>query len=126
MQNTTAEDTKRWISQSQHCSFADLMLKGKYKAALYLISDVEKGGILHLSDPVDPDNLTSTTVREVLISKHPQAQPAHSSCIPDEEPQNLHPIIFKSLDVSVICSVALSCFASFAQLPGMRSSEERE
>jgi len=45
------------------------MFMGKCKAALDLISNAEKGGILHLNDPADPDNPTSPTVREVLISK---------------------------------------------------------
>jgi len=80
------------------------MFMGKCKAALDLISNAEKGGILHLNDPADPDN---PTVREVLISKHPPAQPAHSNCILDEEPQNPHPIIFESLDASVVGSAAL-------------------
>ena len=66
-------------------------------------------GILHLNDPADSDSddPTSPTVREVLISKHPPAQPAHPSCILKEEPQNPHPIIFKFLDASVVCSAAL-------------------
>ena len=83
------------------------MFKEKCKAALNLISNAEKWGILHLNDPADPDNPTSPTVREVLISKHPPAQPAHPNCIPNEEPQNLHPIIFESLDTSVVRSAAL-------------------
>ena len=90
-------------------SFANLMFMGKCKAALDLISNAEKGGILHLNDPADSDSddPTSPTVREVLISKHPPAQPAHPSCILKEEPQNPHPIIFESLDASVVRSAAL-------------------
>ena len=83
------------------------MFMGKCKAALDLISNVEKGGILHLNDPADPDNPTSPTVREVLISKHPPAQPAHPNCILKDEPENPHPIIFESLDASIVRSAAL-------------------
>ena len=82
---------------------------GKCKAALDLISNAEKGGILHLNDQADPDNPTSPTVsyREVLISKHPPAQPAHLNCILKDEPENPHPIIFESLDASIVHSAAL-------------------
>ena len=38
------------------CSFANLMFMGKCKAALELISNSEKGGILHLDDAADSDN----------------------------------------------------------------------
>ena len=88
-------------------SFANLMFMGKCKAALDLISNVEKGGILHLNDPADPDNPTSPTVREVLISKHPPAKPAHPNCILTDEPDNPHPIMFESLDGSIVRSAAL-------------------
>ena len=43
-------------------SFANMMFKGKCKAALDLLSNEEKGGILHLKDPTDPNNPTSQTV----------------------------------------------------------------
>ena len=88
-------------------SFANLMFMGKCKAALDLLSNSEKGGILHPDDPADSDNPFSSTVRDVLISKHPPAQPAHPNCIIEEEPQKLYPIIFESLDASSICSAAL-------------------
>ena len=83
------------------------MFMGKCKAALDLISNAEKGGILHINDLADSDNPCSPSVKEVLISKHPPAQPAHSNCILDEEPQTPHPIIFESLDASVVRSAAL-------------------
>ena len=53
-------------------SFTKLIFMGKCKAALVLISNMEKGGILNLNDPADCDNPTPPTIREVLISKHPQ------------------------------------------------------
>lgn len=83
------------------------MFTGKCKTALDLISNEGKGGLLHLNDPADPDNPISSTVREVLISKHPSAQPAYPICILDEEPQDPHPIIFESLDASVVHSAVL-------------------
>ena len=88
-------------------SFANLMFRGKCKAALDLLSNVGKGGILHLDEPADSDNPNSSSVREVLISKHPPSQSAHSNCIIPGEPQDPHPIIFESLDASTIRSAAL-------------------
>ena len=69
-------------------SFANLMFKGKCKAALDLLSNEEKGGILNLKDPTDPNDPTSQTVKESLLNKHPQGQEAQPNCILEDE----HPI----------------------------------
>ena len=62
-------------------SFANLMFVGKTKAALDLLSQAQKGGVLHLNDPSDPNNPDSPTVGDILKSKHPQGQYAHAECI---------------------------------------------
>ena len=89
-------------------SFSNLMFMGKSKAALDLLSRGEKGGILHLNDHVNPDDPLSLTVRESLVQKHPVGQPAYSSCIVPDEPQDSHPVIFQSLDANAIHSATLS------------------
>lgn len=48
-------------------SFANLMFVGKCKEALDLLSRGEKGGILHLDDPSDPNSPGSPLVRDVSI-----------------------------------------------------------
>ena len=78
------ESTK--VNSNLARSFSNLMFKGKCKAAFDLLSREEKGGILHLDDPVNPDDPNSPTVRESLISKHPVGQPAYNSCIIPDEP----------------------------------------
>ena len=83
------------------------MFTGKCKAALNLLSNAQKGGLLHLNDHTDPNDPSSPTVRDVLISKHPPAQPVHQEYILQEEPEASHPIIFESLDASVIRSASL-------------------
>ena len=88
-------------------SFSNLMFTGKCKAALDQLSNVQKGGVLHLHDLVDSNDPSSPTVQDVLIDKHPPPQPANNDCILQEEPETPHPIIFESLDASVICSAAL-------------------
>ena len=93
-------------------TFSNLMFKGKCKAALDLLSESDKGGILHLDARVNPDDLSSPTVREALLQKHPPSQKLHSECIVDEEPQEPHPVIFESLDASVIRSAALKIYGA--------------
>ena len=88
-------------------SFSNLMFTGKCKAALDLLSNAQKGGVLHLHDHTDPNDPLSPTVRDVLVKKHPAPQPARNECILQEEIETPHPIIFESLDASVIRSAAL-------------------
>ena len=85
-------------------TFSNFMFTGKCKAALELLSNAQKGGVLHLHDPKDP---TLPTVRDVLVEKHPPPQPATNDCILQEETETPHPIIFESLDANVIRSAAL-------------------
>ena len=49
-----------------------MMFQGKTQAALQLLTDQGKGGLLHLDDPVTP----LSTVKDVLLSKHPPCNPA--------------------------------------------------
>ena len=88
-------------------SFANFMFAGKTKAALDLLSQVQKGGVLHLDDPSDPNHPGSPTVRDVLNSKHPKGQQAHAECILPSAPQDAHPVIFDSIDANAIRSAAL-------------------
>ena len=88
-------------------SFPNLMFTGKCKAALDLLSNAQNGGVLHLHDHIDPSDPLSPTVRDVLVEKHPPPQPAKNDCILQEEIETPHPIIFESLDASVIRSAAL-------------------
>ena len=88
-------------------SFANLMFVGKKKAALDLLSQAQKGGVLHLNDPSDPNNSDSPTVGDILKSKHPRRQYAHAECIIPSAPQDVHSVIFDSIDASAICSAAL-------------------
>lgn len=86
-------------------TFSNLMFKGKVKAALDLLSNSGKGGVLHLDAHVNPDDPLSPSVRETLLQKHPPAQRAHPECI-GEEPQEPHPVIFESLDASAALKIS--------------------
>ena len=88
-------------------TFSYLMFKGKCKAVLDLLSNAQKGSVLHLYDHMDPNDPLSPTVRDVLVEKHPPPQPAINDCILQEETKTPHPLIFESLDASVIRSPTL-------------------
>lgn len=84
-------------------SFANLMFEGKTKAAIRLLTEDVKGGVLRLSDNVD----SNKTVRDVLIDKHPSGQPAHPDSVIEGDPPQVHPVLFESIDASMIRSAAL-------------------
>ena len=87
-------------------SFAKLMFEGKTQAALQLLSDKGKGGFLHLNDGVGSPS-TLTTVKDVLISKHPDAVRASSDTTISGSPPDCHPVIFESIDAALIRSTSL-------------------
>ena len=87
-------------------SFANLMFQGKTQAALRLLSKQSRGGVLHLDDPTDTEN-GQRKVRDILSEKHPPGQPAHHDAIIDDDPPDVHPVLFESLDAGMIRSAAL-------------------
>ena len=84
------------------------MFTGKCKVALDLLSNTGESGILHLDDHTDPSTSDSPTVREVLISKHPRGQ----TTILPTPPQEVHPIVFESIDATAIRSAATNITGS--------------
>ena len=85
-------------------TFANLMFKGKTHAALDLLANSGKGGVLRLDQPANSDSMT---VREILVSKHPTGQPASPNSILQGPPPEIHPIVFDSIDARLIHSTAL-------------------
>ena len=59
-------------------SFAKLMFQGNTKAALRILSEQKRGELLHLDNVICPGSSDNTpvSVREALLSKHPDGQPA--------------------------------------------------
>ena len=88
------------------------MFTGNCKATLDLLSNSGEGGILHLDDCTDASMPNSPTVREVLISKHPRGQTARANCILQSPTKEVHPVIFESIDASVIRSAAMNIAGS--------------
>ena len=87
-------------------SFANLMFQGKTKAAIRLLSDCDKGGVLGLNDEVDT-GCGPKKVRDILTDKHPPYRPASPDAILNDEIPELHNVVFDSLDSKRIKSAAL-------------------
>ena len=73
-------------------SFAKMMFQGKTKAALRLLSEQNKGGVLHLDDPIETEN-GQRKVRDILLEKHPPCEPVHHDAIINDDPPDVHPQI---------------------------------
>ncbi len=69
------------------------MFKGKTQVALRLLSTKGKGGLLHLNDEIENSTIT-TTVKDVLKTKHPDAVAA--------TPNN---IIAATLQIAILSSL---------------------
>ena len=82
------------------------MFQGKTKAALCLLSEQNKGRVLHLDDPTETEN-GQRKVRDILLEKHPPCQPVHHDAIINDDPPDVHPVLFESLDAGVIRSATL-------------------
>ena len=80
--------------------FANLMFERKTKAAIRLLTERANGGVLRLGD-------SNRTVSDVLIDNHPSGQPAHPESIIEDDPRDVHPVLFDSIDASMIRSAAL-------------------
>eukprot|EP00117_Sycon_ciliatum_P033760 scpid33457/ scgid2782/ len=78
--------------------FASMVTRGKLKAALNILEDDTPGGVLDLDEKIGND-----TVRDILISKHPDAQPAKPDALLEgDAPAPPHPIQFESLTREVV------------------------
>ena len=98
-QSRSAEQTAR--------IFAKLMMEGKVKAALRLISDHSNVGSLNLDSHVESSSSSSTTpetVREALLKKHPPKQPLKPSAIisSDTLSNEPHSVLFERIDSELI------------------------
>ena len=85
-------------------SFADLMFKGKTHAALDLLANGGKGGVLRLEQLVMTNSTNTQSVRDILKSKHPASQPATTGSTLQGVPPEIHPVI---IDSRLIRSTAL-------------------
>ena len=91
-------------------SFSKLMMEGKVRAALRLITKQGGGAPMAIDQIVNTDvNGTTQTVFDILKLKHPEGKPVMVSAIdgsaaPTEEP---HPVIFEHITGSLIRKMVL-------------------
>ena len=88
-------------------TFGKLVMQGKVREAIRLLSDSPSSGILL---PTDTCQATGQSVRDVLAAKHPTGQAVvpsevFSSSIFSDLP---HPVIFDSLTGALVKSIAMS------------------
>ena len=86
------DSTKNQSSGRKANLFARFMEDGKVNKALKLLESSNKGGIL---------SLTEETF-EVLLEKHPKASEASNDILIQEEVQNVHPVIYASIDSEMV------------------------
>ena len=79
------------------------------KTALQLLFSSGKGHTLYLDEIFD-----QVTVRDVLKSKHPHSQAFFPVSTISGTPPDSHPIMFESLDTSLICFSLLCASAAAA------------
>jgi len=84
--------------------FAKLVYGGKFRAAMHVLSTGRSAGLLKLDDVADPR--AGTTVRDVLLEKHPQSTEPPADTILDAEVQQPQPIIFAAITGKLIKQVS--------------------
>ena len=89
-------------------TFAKLMMEGKVRTALRLISKQEGGPPIALNDTIEIDEEIHT-VRDILKQKHPEGKPVTQSAIAVSAPvmNEPHPVIFDEITGILVRSVAL-------------------
>ena len=86
-------------------TFAKLMMEGKVRAALRLVTEGNNGGPLPLHHPVNTCDPNSThTVYDTLLEKHLPKRPAKRSAIltPTRPPDQPHPVLFDGIDGEIV------------------------
>ena len=78
--------------------FAALVSKGNIHAAISLITEHNKGGVMELTPEV----------RSALQAKHPKAQPAHPEALLHGELPTINPILFESITSDTVRRSALA------------------
>ena len=79
------------------------MFVGNVKAAIRLLSDNECRGVHSLDSMID-----NHSVKDILLEKHPSAQPLHlSTLVSSSSPNVFHSVLFDSITPELVKSVML-------------------
>ena len=83
--------------------FSNLMFVGNVNAAIRLLSDNESSGIHSLDTMIDDQS-----VKEILLEKHPPAQPPHPlTIVTSYTPDVFHSVLFDSISPELVRHLAL-------------------
>ena len=82
-----------------------LMMLGKVKSALQLLTEGSKGGVM-LLDATLLEGSSKRTVRDALLEKHP-APSAITHSAPNPDSHVPHPVLFYAIDSPFVRSVVL-------------------
>ena len=88
-------------------SFAKTIFQGKTKAVLRLLASRESGEPLHMDELTDTGDLEPRKFRDIIVDQHPPSKPADPDFIVDEEPSEVHLVVFDLLHARCIRSAAL-------------------
>ena len=93
--------------------FSNLMMKGKVRAALQLLTKETGAGPMRLDDVVEK---SGKTVRDILKDKHPQPELPHPDALlsTDIVDSDFHPVLFDSITAEAIRKSALTTKGSAA------------
>ena len=81
--------------------FSKMMMEGRVRAALRLLSGDSHTGLLRL------DDTSGKTVRDVLEDKHPDPKPAHPEALLGDAVDSFQAVIFESITADSIRTAAL-------------------
>ena len=84
--------------------FSKMMMEGRVRAALRLLSSDSHTGLLRLDETIDT---SGKTVRDVLEDKHPDPKPVHPEALLGDADDSFHPVIFESITAESIRAAAL-------------------
>ena len=97
-------------------SFNSLMLEGRVREAIRLLSEDTSGGLLDLDSPAFPNNPSAGSVWDQLLLKHPPQCPPDPTTVllPTTPPldHDPHPVIYEKINASLIKTMALRTFGS--------------
>ena len=90
-------------------SISKLMFKGKVNAAIQVLAQHGKGGVLHVEDNIDLGDQGVKSLLDISSSKHPNATPARPEALmmDNADPPPVHPVVYDQITASCIQSVIL-------------------
>ena len=109
IQSRLTKSVRRDTAKNLARSFSKLMFQGKVNAAIQLLAQHGRGGVLHVEDNIYLGDQGVKSVLDILRSKHPNATPARPEALMmgNADPMPVSPVAYDQITASCIRSVAL-------------------